>query len=149
MLSEAYLKSLLRYDPDTGQFFWKEARGRVRKEDVAGTVDAHGRRVIKIDGKRYYDNVLAWCYMTGAWPLNDVDHQDRDTLNCRWANLRHVSHRENAVFAAPSRELPVGVRASGKRFQARMWLNKKVKTLGTFDTPEQAHKAYLLASKEA
>ncbi|KAG2500022.1 hypothetical protein HYH03_002303 [Edaphochlamys debaryana] len=51
---------------------------------------------------------------------------------------------EPQALAADTRELPLlGVtRAAGGRFRAAMWLQSKTTTLGTFDTPEEAARAF-------
>lgn len=35
--------------------------------------------------------------MTGEWPKQEIDHQDRDKTNDIWDNLRDISRSENAL----------------------------------------------------
>ena len=73
-----------------------------------------------------------------------VDHINRNTLDNRRENLRICTPRENSW----NRKLPVsragytGIQARGKRFEARIQIGGKKLCLGTFDTREEAARAY-------
>src|SRR5690348_8900862 len=102
-LSQAHLKELLRYDPETGKFFWLvRARRRSRIGDEAGSDHGQGYIEIGIEGRRYLAHRLAWFYMTGEWPPEMVDHKDLCRSNNRWANLRLATHGQN-VQNTPAR----------------------------------------------
>lgn len=45
-----------------------------------------------------------------------------------------------------TRDLPVGVTRRGNKFQAQIYENRKANYLGTYETPELAHAAYLEAA---
>src|ERR1700760_2896214 len=97
-LTEDKLKELLRYDPETGTFYWRVGCGkRIKAGTIAGTVqeNPNGRKYIKISigGIRYYANQLAWLYMAGEWPGCEVEYVDSDPLNNEWRNLRKGSNR--------------------------------------------------------
>lgn len=97
MLTQKRLKKLLHYNPDTGIFVWMLDRpGLVRKGDLAGTLDSYGYVQIGVDGKSYRAYRLAWLYMEGYWPENEVDHINRIRNDDRWRNLREVSHLCNS-----------------------------------------------------
>ena len=81
--------------------------------------------------------VMAW--LTGSWPVTDVDHIDRDTTNnCAW-NLRVVTRRENSQNR---RSFQGGATKDRNRWKARIRVNGKQLHLGTFDTQQEAIKAY-------
>jgi HNH endonuclease len=44
---------------------------------------------------------LAWLYMTGEWPKNQIDHINRDKADNRFCNLRDVTQTENMRNKAP------------------------------------------------
>lgn len=142
------LKSLLDYNPDTGVFTWlKPDSVRVKVGDVAGGV-RKGYIQINVLGRRYPAHRLAWYFCTGEWPLNLIDHKDRNPLNNRIANLRPATQKQNAenskdrVSKTGKRgviELPSG------RFSASIKSNGKRKHLGVFGTAEEAHAKYLEA----
>ena len=95
MITQEYLKSILNYYPEIGISEWKESRGRVKTGDAAGTENDQGYIIIRIDGQRYREHVLAWFYMTGEWPENEIDHIDGNSSNNKWKNLRTATHAQN------------------------------------------------------
>lgn len=153
-LTAERLREVLDYDPDTGVFRWRVTRGGMRAGDVAGTVDKRdGRRTVHIEDRGYFAHRLAFLWMTGEWPAGVVDHRDGAAANNAWANLRHVTvgiNNQNRV--TPSRRNSTGLlgasRVSGAdkgRYRAHIKLDGKQRHLGCFDTPEQAHAAYIIA----
>jgi hypothetical protein len=76
-----------------------------------------------------------------------VDHINNNPLDNRCENLQVVSVRIN-VTKDKVRSLPTGVSQRGNRFQARIYLDKKIKHLGYFSTQEKASAAYQEALKE-
>jgi hypothetical protein len=77
-----------------------------------------------------------------------VDHINRIKTDNRLENLRLVTTRENCYLR--ERELPIGVTRTKnrKKFKSRITINGKIKTLGTFFTPEEASEAYQKALKQ-
>src|SRR5882757_1550497 len=98
MITQAWLRHLLHYDPLTGEWTWVNPNPRARNICAgmrAGTVRFDGRRQISIEGKLYLGSRLAWFYMTGEWPEDEVDHKNRIKSDDRWENLRPATHSEN------------------------------------------------------
>ena len=81
---------LLRYDPETGELFWKErpSRSKILVGSRAGCLAPDGYWVLKMDGVVHKAHRVAWLLTTGHLPLCDIDHIDRDRSNNRWGNLR-------------------------------------------------------------
>jgi hypothetical protein len=97
-LTAEYVRKILSYDPDTGELSWRETKsGRSNGKQVGSIQPCHNghRRVLTIDGKMYRAHRVIWLLMTGEWPKNDVDHEDRDALNNRWKNLRDMTKGDN------------------------------------------------------
>ena len=152
-LTQAELKRRLHYDPETGIFMWRVThKHRLGKEAGSlrsGSIAKSGARyrIINIRGVLYRANRLAWLYMTGAWPLTDVDHKDTDRANNRWSNLRLATRSENNVNTT---RRPLG--ASGIRgvifdpryklpWKAAASVQNRTVVLGRFATSEAAAQA--------
>lgn len=149
VLTQELLRKHLHYDPYTGEFTWIKPRAaRVKPGQRAGS-RKEGYIAIKLFHKRYYAHRLAYLYMKGVWPSQEMDHIDRDGENNRWANLRDASRSENCRNKRVKNStgyLCVGTESSG-RFKARVKVHGKRKYLGVFDTPEQAAEAAMEAKK--
>jgi hypothetical protein len=151
VLATEKLRSLLTYDPETGEFRWRDDVKHSRKGKVAGRINKHGYLQISIDGRRYQGHRLAHLYMTGEMPPVDVDHRGSNRADNRWSELRPATNRQNCHNRRPTKGRPKGVtlhRKSG-RWQAQIKIAGKSKYLGLFDTPEAAHVAYAAAATAA
>jgi len=148
------VKALLDYDPATGVFTWRETvRGR---NTVAGAVagcvsQKTGYRSVGIDGGKQRANRLAWFWMTGQWPERLVDHENGVKNDDRWDNLRHATkgqNNSNSRLKSNNRSGYKGVvyRKSMGKWTAQITVKRMHKHLGTFDTPEAAHAAYVSAA---
>lgn len=71
---------------------------------------------------------------------------DYTPKNCLWVSSKiqnmHLSPRRNKTGFSGVTKTPAG------RFAARLNINKKHVNIGTFDSPEEAHLAYMKAIKE-
>ncbi len=83
MITQEQLKKALSYDPLTG-LFTKNGYSK------CGTITDKGYIAIHVLGERHYASRLAWLYMTGEWPANEIDHKNRIRDDNRWANLREA-----------------------------------------------------------
>lgn len=95
---------------------------------------------------------LAWLYIYGKWPQNELDHLDGNRANNKIANLRDAGD----VLNSQNRRSPnknngvglLGVSRHGLRFKAMIGVNWKIKYLGIFDTKEEAHAVYVKAKRK-
>ena len=94
-LTQSRLKELLAYYPRTGVFRWTDLPRNQKKGLVAGSVNSEGYRTIRINCKRYRASRLAYLYVTGDWPLGEIDHINHVRDDNRYSNLRDVSPQEN------------------------------------------------------
>lgn len=145
-LTQAYLRTILHYAPDTGVFTWivpPHNHARMRGKEAGAT--RTGYRMIRIDGRRYKAHRLAWLYVYGVMPSAGVDHKDGDPFNNAIGNLREANQAQNGANAKrwAGKALPKGVRRNGSGYTARISFEKKLRTIGTFSTPEEAAEAYL------
>ena len=97
-LTADYVRHLLHYDPLTGVWTWVNPvpRSKMRPGDRAGSVDSNGRRKIRINSGYLYSARLAHLYMTGEWPLEQMDHVNRIRDDDRWENLRQATQSQNS-----------------------------------------------------
>lgn len=146
------LREVLDYDPLTGVFSWRvrlSNRGVVGTR--AGTPLKGGYVAIRIDGVRYLAHRLAWLYTHGSWPPALIDHKDRDPSNNRLANLRPATRLENHQNLNPRRANTSGFTGVSRcpvnpsKWRAGITYAQRQHYLGRFDTPEEAHAAYLAA----
>ena len=151
-ISHEELLRLVSYDPETGIFTWKVRRSnKVKAGAVAGRVSKKpGYAEVGIHYRFYLTHRLAWFYVHGTWPRR-VDHKDGDKINNRLTNLREATVSQNAAnkkMNATNRCGFKGVRSTGTgRWRATIETNRKSISLGRFDTPEEAHAAYVAAAK--
>lgn len=147
------LKMLLQYDPKSGLFTRiVKTSNRVKVGDQVGCKNGPGYLVAQLDGKLYLNHRLAWLYMTGDWPLGEIDHIDGRRANNQWANLRDLSHSENmqnlrSPMKGNSAGL-LGVTRRHQKFRAAIKANKKALFLGSYQTAEEAHAAYVSAKRQ-
>jgi hypothetical protein len=150
-ITQEYLKSILNYDPLTGEFTHKsrgnsawDARWADKK---AGTLDAKGRCQLWISGSGYRAHRIAWLYMTGEFPKSEIDHINCDPLDNRWDNLRLANRSQQNQNKRPLRAWPP--KGVYWHEQSKMWrakIGKIGRHLGLFDCPAAASIAYQLAA---
>ena len=145
-LSQEKVRELLQYESDTGRFFWRNDGSE------AGTYTL-GYRAIRINGRRYFAHRLAWLYVCGRWPRDQIDHIDRDKSNNRIANLREATasqNRFNRWVSYKNRSGIRGVRFEPKRKRWRADIRKNGRTLflGRYETPSEAMAVYARAAQE-
>lgn len=101
MLTQDQLKEVLHYCPETGVFTWLVSTStRARKGAEAGSIryDISSNkpyRHICVNHQRSRAHRLAFLYMTGEFPEDQVDHIDGNGVNNAWNNLRAVDNAEN------------------------------------------------------
>jgi hypothetical protein len=112
----------LHYDPETGEFKWLKS-GHGRPNGKAGHLDSRrGYNKIRFKGKLYRGARLAYFYMTGGWPLHQMDHVNGNPSDDSWDNLRAVTAQENHK----NRKMP-NTNRSGVQGVSWLKINKKWK----------------------
>lgn len=137
-LTQEILRDLLDYNPETGVWTWRNPlpRSKMKPGDLAGRITDGGRRQIRIASGFYYASRLAWLYMTGEWPKEEIDHVNRVRDDDRWINLREATHSQNSFnrsFCEVSGEWR-GIRANCNKFVVSIG----GLYLGNFDSFEEA-----------
>lgn len=139
-----YVRQILQYDPSSGVF---TSNGN-RVDKLNKTLGYHR---VRVNCNRYYAHRLAWLYVHGVWPSDEIDHIDGDKSNNRISNLRHATKAENR------RNIPIrsnntsgvkGVdfcRRTGK-WRAFVSIEGKTRHLGYFSKIEDATAARVRAA---
>lgn len=149
-LTAERLRELLHYEPETGIFTWLVSNGkRAKVGAIAGTTTSDGYVAIGIGRAQYQAHRLAWLYMTGEWPPHMIDHENTIRTANWWKNLRlatNAQNMQNLRKALPNNKCGMlGVSQRNTTFSAQIKVGGKKHYLGSFDTPELAHAAYLEA----
>ena len=147
-LTHARLCELLHFQHEDGTFIWKISYKKTRVGRLAGHQHGAGYWSITIDKKQYLAHRLAWFYVFGEWPKLVLDHINRDRMDNRIKNLRSVSQKENLQNITLKKSNKTGAngvcfRTDGriKPWQARVMHDRKEKSLGYFQTYEEAVQA--------
>lgn len=137
------IEDAIRYDKDTGGLYslvdyygWRKGFRIDRK-----AVD--GYRGITFQGKDFLAHRLAFYLVEEAWPPEDVDHINMIRHDNRWKNLRKCSRSDNmkntlAHSDSKTGHKGVSFRTDTNKYTVRITLNGKYKSLGCYDTLEEA-----------
>lgn len=152
MLTQARLKEILHYDPKIGIFTWRINHGiRAKIGQKAGYKNMYGYWGIGIDQKNYKLHRLAWLYIFGEFPKNQIDHINLDKSDNRISNLREATPSENAMNRGIKSNNTSGFKGINwsrrhKSWCARISINNKRIQIGYFKDINVAHQAYLNAA---
>lgn len=158
-----YLRECFEYNPQSGCLTWRErplshfmgVRQQRRWNKLfagrpAGWVDGGYLRV-KINAKEYLAHRVGFALGSGIelCPDDIVDHENRNTIDNSFPNLRKATSQQNAWNCRGRQEdLPKGVsrkhqRTGGVRYMGRIRSGREI-NVGTFTTPEEAAEAVRL-----
>jgi len=156
-LTHARVRELFRYNPFTGSLIRRVSiTGKAMKGTIAGSFHkSSGYLVLGIDRRKtlFHVHRLIWFYMTGRWPISQVDHIDRNQLNNKWTNLREANNGQSKLNTRLNRNNTSGVRgvhfhSSEDIWMATISIDGKRKFLGRFETFEEAAAVRMKAEKE-
>ncbi|RWO22811.1 HNH endonuclease [Mesorhizobium sp.] len=159
-ITAEYVRSRIDYDPETGILTWKArpVRNPIDKmwnTRFAGTTIRHtqtsGYIQFKLDGKNYLGQHIAWVIAHGVWPAHLVDHENRIRDDNRLSNLRDATRSQNNSNTKPYSNNTLGFRGAwqnGKRWAVRISSQGKRIYCGTYDSKEDAARAYDVIAKQ-
>jgi hypothetical protein len=158
MITHDQLISLLRYEPDTGNFYWINPHATQQRwlGKVAGSTRCYpgkpvGAVKIMLLRKSYTAHRLAWFYVHHEWPKGMIDHINGDPLDNRIANLREATPRQNQFNKRVQKRNRLGVKGvkhsnTPGKFVSYIRIAGRQTYLGTFSTVELAQAAYANAA---
>lgn len=154
MITQKELKSILNYNPDTGIFTWAIKPNRsIKIGDIAGSLEGRGYHRIMLNRKAYKTHRLAWLYVYGEFPLNEIDHIDQNKTNNKINNLRECSRGNNNCNILNRKNNKSGYKGVSWNKAKGKWIsqiqsNKQKIFLGSFDCQKKAHIAYCEAANK-
>jgi len=147
-IDQAYLKHHLIYNPETGQVF------RKRSGKLITSIHSGGHLQINLNtGVVKLLHRVIWCYMTGKWPSQQIDHIDGNPKNNKWNNLRLATNTQNSRNSAKPINNTSGYKgvsfvARLNKYRATIMIDRKSLHLGCFSDPKDAAQAYNEAAKK-
>lgn len=159
ILTAERLREMLSYSPETGLFVWRhcESMRKSRNSRVAGKPagnrHSEGYLTISFGRDNLYAHRMAWLYVYGELPKGIIDHINGIRTDNRIANLRDTTRAVNMQnYRAASKNSKSGLlgayyNKSSKRYNSELTISGRRIRLGSFDTAEEAHAAYVKAKR--
>lgn len=150
------LRSLLRVDDDGNLIRLATTNpicaARFPVGSIAGSLKENGYVRVSIQNRLYWAHRVVWAIHTGAWPDHEIDHINGNPSDNRIENLRLATRLQNSANRGPVAGKAVGLlgvqwRKKEKKFYSQIRENGKRRSLGFFDTAEEAHAAYMAVAR--
>jgi len=158
-----HARSILKYEPETGYFFWKPrpiemflatahhtqwwnfSRWNTNYAEQRTFTLPHTEGYVrgKINGRYYLAHRMAWFLTYGVWPENDIDHFNGVRNDNRLKNLFAKTRSENMQNTKQSSNNKSGITGvwwnkGMKRWCAEITINYEKITLGYYHDIEDA-----------
>jgi hypothetical protein len=148
------LKHLFDYDKETGNLIWKKTRanGKVKKGDIAGTIDSKGYIRLDVNYKKYKAHRLVFLMHKGYLPKT-IDHINGNPSDNRIENLRAATTSQNQYNRKLSSNNTSGFKGvswdkTQKIWKGYIYLDGQRIHLGVYKTPEEANEVVRKAREE-
>lgn len=147
-LTQEILKENLHYDPHTG-FFYRRVKDSINIDystiPPVGSKRTKGYVYISVLGGCFRAHRLAWLYVYGRLPDDQIDH-----INCirddnRISNLRESTNRANSTNKLTHKNgklVGCHYHKGHKKWQSQAYVGDRNRHIGYFETKEEAHEAY-------
>ena len=122
----------------TGLVWIKRRKSNMVGSPAFTTVNGGGYYCGMFNSKRVLAHRVVFYLVNGHWP-SMTDHMDGNRQNNNPLNLREVTALENQQNQQHCR----GWSLHRGRYRVQIRVNKVLQSVGMFDTPEEARKAYL------
>lgn len=159
-VTQERLRELLSYNAETGVFTWLRRSENSRLDKIfnarfsgakAGSPNSNGYLLIGIKGRLYPAHRLAWLWVHGTMPADQIDHIDGNRANNALANLREATNSQNQRNRGSTKRNTSGFkgvswRKGEERWYAQIAASGRNIFLGYYDTPDAAAAAYAAAA---
>ena len=166
--SRALIHQLLRYNAETGGLIWlprseelilDNNKRAIWNSKFAGKIAGYVRPSMKgagylhigVQRSIFKAHRLVWLHVCGEPVPDMIDHKDHDQLNNRIENLRASTMSQNRANSLVRKDSKTGFKGIHLSRQNRFMVlvgSGKRRYLGTFETIEEATKAYKEAAAE-
>lgn len=151
-----FVRECFEYSPDTGELVWrrrplhhfKSPRGEWQWNaryagTVAGSTHSGGYVQVVVNKKKLFAHRIAWVFISGSWPTDEIDHINGDKSDNRKDNLRAATHSENGRNKKISSRNTSGAKGvhwfdRTQKWSAHLNIGGRQTTLGYFDTIAEA-----------
>jgi len=150
-LTHEDLLRLLSYDSESGLFTRKRRVGGTSFGRPLTSINDQGYVIVGILGRTYRAHRLAWFYVHGTMPEQEIDHINRVRSDNRIANLRMASsgqNKQNCLIRSDNTSGHRGVTKKRDKWEAVIYVNRTKIRLGVFPSLELAAAAYDLARSQ-
>lgn len=135
-----------------GKLLRKVKRGGFDIGTESGSINSTGYKLSRFLGKKYLTHRLIFALVNGYMPRY-IDHIDGDPLNNSIENLRECTFSENRCNVSRYKNNTTGVKGVSfhkgvGKYAARVQVNGSRKSVGYFDTIDEAAKAISKARNE-
>ena len=135
-----------------GDLFWKKSLSNRAPVGNKAGFRRKGYINISIRGKTYPAHSIIFCMFHGYFP-KIIDHIDGTRDQNKIENLREASINENARNCKRPSHNTSGYKGvswdkNRKKWMAYITINNKFKSLGRFNTKEDAYKSYCVGAKK-
>ncbi len=141
------LRTDLLYCPETGIFTWMVARNNVKIGMRAGCRKSNGYEYIMFEKTMFLSHRLAWFYITGEFPKDEIDHINTIKTDNRFVNLRECTKSQNQSNTAAQKNNKSGFKGvswhkKSEKYYVRIMKDTKSYHLGYFEKKIDAAEAY-------
>lgn len=149
-MNKKNLLKKFRYDPETGELYWKEKGPNKNTTSPVGTHVNNGYRQVLVDGKLEYVHVVIWVMHNTQFDRGkcSITHINRDVADNRIENLAlidraTVRHRTRQIAEKMNVTGYRGVtRKVSKNYRATIMDQGTFIGIGMYETAEEAARAY-------
>jgi len=139
------LRELFTYYPEAGALKWRiRNSNRISVGDEVGWLDPNEYVVVGVDGQKLFAHKVIWAMYYGEWPDFSIGFKDGDRHNLAIDNLEPINGQYiRQRFGVRGRSRITKYRGvQGRRGGGKYYARIHGRYLGTFNTEEEAARAY-------